>query len=109
MKSTGGMYINSQVHLDGQEFDSCTFHDCLVTYSGGPAPVMSNCVLQNCRWVFEGPAGATLQFLKSMYHGGFKSVVDQLFDSIRATTPPPQMGEIDTSEAPRSAASKEFK
>jgi len=44
-----------------------------------------------------------------MYHGGFKSVVDQLFDSIRATTPPPQMGEIDTSEAPRSAASKEFK
>jgi len=97
MKFEEKTFSNGRVQLDNNFFDRCTFNNCQLVVSGtksGTAQTgMTNCVLNEVTLVFDGPAASTLQMLTALYGGGFKHIIDELFDDVRKGLPtrnPPQ-------------------
>ncbi len=83
MKYKSETFEKTTVQLDGNTFESCEFNNCVLEYSGGKPPTMSNCGLSGSSFSFTDQAGDTVQFLTAMYHGGFKEVIEQTFEQIR--------------------------
>ena len=83
MKHNGKTFANQRVELDGNEFVSCVFNDCEMVYAGGQPPVLDSCSFANPKFTFTGAASNTLSFIRAMYTGGFKPIVDGTIDSIR--------------------------
>jgi hypothetical protein len=75
------------VDLDYNEFVSCTFRNCTLIYRGGNAPILTGNSFNNFSFVFAGAAGTTLAFLTSLYHGGFKPLIETTIDNIRTNSP----------------------
>jgi hypothetical protein len=66
--------------VDGREFHHCTFNRCQLTYNGGVPPTFVGCSFADCTWLFDGPAGRTVEFLRAMYHGmgdGGRDLIEQ--------------------------------
>ena len=78
-------FINVTVHLDGEEFENCTFTDCVLVYSGGPLPKLSGCDLRKFALKFDGPAERTVAFLKLMAApgSGLQKIVVDTFPALR--------------------------
>lgn len=53
------------VTIDGKEFRGCTLVRCTLQYSGDSV-VFERTQLQNCTYVFFGPARGTVHFLQSV-------------------------------------------
>ena len=91
MKYTGETFSDRTVSLDGNTFDGCKFLKATLEYSGGKPPTLLNCHLESSTISFIDQASDTISFMKSMYHGGFKSIVEHFFDNIKtaniASTP----------------------
>lgn len=80
-------FKGERVVLDDKSFRDCTFKECELIYSGGVPPGFVDCEVDGgCRWTFDGAASNTVMFLRAMYHGGFRTIVDPTLDRIR--TPP---------------------
>jgi hypothetical protein len=56
---------NEYVDLDDKKFTDCTLIDCLLRYSGKPV-IFERSRLESCRYVFFGPARATVHFLEAV-------------------------------------------
>lgn len=86
IKNMRNHYENTRVLLDNNEFSDCTFVNCIMEY-GGTGPVsMVNCKFNNPQWVFVGPAGNTLQFMRAMYQGMGevgKQLIEKTFENIK--------------------------
>lgn len=52
--------------IDGMTFVDCEFKNAQLSFSGGTPPNFVNCRFTACRFVFEGPAAATVNFLRAM-------------------------------------------
>lgn len=66
MKLIEGRTIeNEYVDLDGKQFRDCTLINCLLRYSGEPV-IFESSRLESCRYVFFGPARATVHFLQAV-------------------------------------------
>jgi hypothetical protein len=76
-------FADAVIELDGNEFDGCEFTRCHFIYRGGQPPTLVNCSFHGLDLQFEGSAQNTLVFLAALYHGGFRTVVDQTFNNIR--------------------------
>jgi hypothetical protein len=87
-------FDNETIALDGEEFRSCTFHNCRFTYSGGTQPILDRCSFFRPLFEFVGAAGETLTFLRLLQHGGLHSVVDAAVLGICSVVPPRHWGPI---------------
>ena len=52
-------FYEETVRLDGRHFGDCTFHNCVVEYSGGSV-VMERNYLHDCRYIFFEQAQMTV-------------------------------------------------
>ena len=82
MQFHSSSYENDIVELDGNEYDHCDFQHCILVYRGGTPPRFAHCSFLQSPFRFEDAAGNTLSFLASLYHGGFKTDVEQTFKKI---------------------------
>jgi len=63
----GNYFIqNDEVHFCGNEFYDCVFDKCIIIYDGTGPLTIDNCRLVKPHFVFKGPAGDTLQFIKQI-------------------------------------------
>jgi hypothetical protein len=69
----GQTFVGAKVALDNIRFEGCTFKNCEILYSGGPAET-SSCYFENVRWVFEGAAGTIVTVMQGL---GWKIVPPQ--------------------------------
>lgn len=58
------------VHLDYAEYHDTLFRRCKLVYEGGRPPTLVGCVLDECEFIFDGPALNTVRFLKLLSEGG---------------------------------------
>jgi hypothetical protein len=56
---------NQGIVIDDKEFRNCNLIDCVLEYSGGPV-VFKHSHMSGCRYVFFGPARATVHFLQAV-------------------------------------------
>lgn len=78
-------FENETVNLDSNEFVGCEFIDCTLTYAGGEVARMAHCSFNVMPpIIFTGCAWNTLNVLRALYHGGFRPVVEQTLNDIRA-------------------------
>lgn len=55
---------DAELTVDGKTFDHCVLERCTLHYSGGSV-VFDHTVFRSCRYVFFGPARATVHFLEA--------------------------------------------
>lgn len=76
-------FENETVALDNHRYIRCTFRNCDLIYTGtGPVGLTGNNI-HDCRWSFQGPAGQTLEFLRDLYHGGGRAMVEEWMKEIK--------------------------
>jgi len=72
------------VILDGNTYKACTFNKSALVYNGGSFPVLEKNRFDQCQWRFDGAAARTIQFMRGLYHGGGKELIEQTFKEIMA-------------------------
>jgi hypothetical protein len=89
----GQTFVGATVQLDGGvAYIKCRFVSCQMIFAGVGPVNTQHCIFEpNCRWGFAGPAGNTLNFLRSLYVDGNKEFVEQIFESIRTGAVQPAM------------------
>ena len=58
-------FERSSIVLDNMWFENCSFKDCDMFYSGGPAEIQS-CRLENVRWCFQGAVALTVETMRRL-------------------------------------------
>ena len=76
-------FADTSIIVDGNEYTGCTFVRCQILFSGGALPKLDNNSFMDCRWVFDGAAARTVQFMTALYSGGGKELIEATFESIR--------------------------
>lgn len=80
-------FTGQDVALDGNTFTGCTFRDCRMIFRAeSPVTLGANHFKENVKWVFDGPAMLTIDFLRGLYHGlgeGGRKLIEQTFQDIR--------------------------
>lgn len=80
---TRGDFSSTDMPIDGILFENCVFNDTVLMYSGGAFPGFVGCkFLGSSRFMFTGPAGQTLAFLKALYGTEFRPMVEATIDEI---------------------------
>jgi hypothetical protein len=82
----GRQFKDQTIVVDGKTFKEAKFIDCTLVYKGGQPPNLVHCTFHGVRFVFDDAAGRTLDYMRHLYHGGFRPVVENTIDNIR--TPP---------------------
>lgn len=72
-------FTSTKIMLDGGTFENCTFKNCEIVYSGYLSVVLQDCTFDGCNFSFDGPAGATLQFMKGIYGAGAQEIIENTF------------------------------
>lgn len=88
----GTRFDNETVHLDGQQFERCTFVGCTLIYSGGELPSFSENAFASCEFGLRDGALRTLGFFRVLYAGGGDEWVNHWFSIV--------IGREQLSEAP---------
>lgn len=70
------------LYLDGATMHNCKISNCKLVFSGYQNYSLSECHFEECSWVFNGPASATLQFLRSMHRAGANEMVENVVKAI---------------------------
>lgn len=91
MSETQTTVFTGRVIVDDQMFDSCTFRDAQLVFSGGTPPVLVNCKMENAQLAFEGPAHNTIKHLRAMAAGSaeFRTALLGMMPELTATAPQP--------------------
>lgn len=82
-------YNNTRISLENMKYETCTFINCKIEFSGEGKTGLIGCNFDNCQWVFVGAAQNTLSFMHMMYHefGDFgKAMIEKTFENL-ITTP----------------------
>lgn len=61
----GRTFENEYVDVDEKQFKECTLINCVLRYSG-QAVIFERTRFESCRYVFFGPARATVHFLEAV-------------------------------------------
>jgi hypothetical protein len=65
VRVSGKNFERSPIVLDSMWFENCSFKDCEIFYSGGPAETRS-CRFENVRWHFQGAAALTVETIQQL-------------------------------------------
>lgn len=81
-----GKEFTGRVVVDGHAYAACTFEDVVLVYTGGDPPSFAGCIFRNWRFAFEGQAGNTVNFLKSLApkNSGLSDVIRETFPEVLA-------------------------
>jgi hypothetical protein len=82
---TKSVFSQSDVLLDGNEYRDCIFQSCRLIFRGEqPTALSGNRISGDSRFVLEGPAQLTMNFLKAMAkpNSGLSAVVKQSFPEL---------------------------
>jgi hypothetical protein len=91
---------NKRIVLDGNTYTGCTFRNCYLVFRATEPCTLSVCGFYDCKWVFEGPAQSTIDFLTSVYHEmgeGGRNLVEATFQNVRTRGHRPLGGDPPTS------------
>jgi hypothetical protein len=80
-------YSGKTIRIDGKSFADIDFVECTLVYSGTEGVSFRRCKFVSPRFVFDGPAANTMNFVRAMYHGGAANLVERTFDEIRENAP----------------------
>jgi len=58
--------LSGPTDLDGNTFENVAFDKAQLYYSGGQAPIFTNCAFNEVTFEFRGQAHNTLNFLRSL-------------------------------------------
>ncbi len=58
--------LSGDQQVDNHVYINCEFLNARLIYEGGVPPGFNNCSFDNANFVFQGPAGYTLSFLRAM-------------------------------------------
>lgn len=58
--------LSGDQQIDAQVYINCQFEKARLIYEGGVPPGFNNCGFNETNFVFQGPAGYTLSFLRAM-------------------------------------------
>lgn len=78
------------VHLDYHSFYKCSFQGCVLVFSGNGSVGLEGCSFDaQTRWVFEGPAMATIEVLRAIrtQGPGGAQVVQEVIQAITSGRP----------------------
>lgn len=83
MKTIQGQPIG----MDGANYSDTVFKQCEMIYTGQSGGNFTNCQFDACRWTFQGPALATMRFLKMIYGQGpeGQQMIESAFAQIRGS------------------------
>lgn len=90
MRMEQSTLIGQTINLDSNEYVRCTFKRCRIVFSGtGPVSLIDNS-FDECKWAFEGPAAATIQFMTMPYQsgGGARTLVERTIENMKRDTIP---------------------
>jgi hypothetical protein len=65
VRVTGKTFDRASIVLDNMWFENCSFENCDVFYSGGPAETRSR-RFENIRWCFQGAAALTVETMRKL-------------------------------------------
>lgn len=65
MKHELEVIVGKDVLLDGNAFYDCLLQRCTIIFSGLEPVDMEACVLEECHFLFIGPAERTMRFLRN--------------------------------------------
>ncbi len=101
-------FKNTTVALDGNEFDRCVFDGCTLEFDGSQPVTLNGSSINNCNWVFKGPAGNAVQFMSALYKSGAQGamLVEATFNQIRGLVVPPAAGASAAAPAQANAPAK---
>lgn len=73
--------FTGRVEVDGNAYVACTFENVVLVYAGGAPPSFAGCIFREWKFAFEGPAGNTVNFLKSLApkQSGLSDVIRETF------------------------------
>lgn len=54
------------IPLDGRRFERCHFVSCELIFSGTAPTELADCAFEACTWSFDGPAAATIEFVRNL-------------------------------------------
>ena len=80
-------YCEKTIRIDGKSFSNVDFERCTLVYGGTKGVSFVGCKFVEPRFVFDGPAANTMNFMRAMYHGGAAHLVEQTFKQIRGDAP----------------------
>jgi hypothetical protein len=66
MRIQDQVFSKDRILLDGSEFDSCKFFQCVIIYRGEQTTSLLDNTFEDCKFELEGPARLTMRFLKGM-------------------------------------------
>jgi hypothetical protein len=78
--------LEGRQQIDGKTFIDCEFKNALLAFKGDTPPNFVNCRFTSSRFVFEGPAAATVNFLRGMlgHQTGMRGFVTGMMPEIGA-------------------------
>jgi hypothetical protein len=76
MRHSYKTFRDQRVELDGNEFASCTFINCTLVFSASAPVTLVGSNFDDCSWTFEGAAANTVGFMRLLYHGGGKQLIE---------------------------------
>lgn len=69
------------IRLDGCRFLDCSFEDCTLVYAGTAAVSLQGCRFgPGVRWTVDGPAAFTAAFLRALWQGGGRAIVEGMLN-----------------------------
>jgi hypothetical protein len=63
----GSKFSKTRVDLDNQSYQNCIFDECEIVFSAKGTVSLDGCSFNNCRYRFDGAAGATIKMLAALY------------------------------------------
>ena len=76
-----------RVELDDNSYFDCQFLGCTIVFSATGPVVIDSCMFTKVKWVMEGAAAHTVDFLTNMYKLD-SNLVEPILEGIRAGVPP---------------------
>jgi len=85
--TNGKEFSNQEIHLDGKMFFRCKFKSCTMVFAAiAPFSLSRSDFDEKTTWRFDGAASLTVNAMTTMYHGGFKHVIDHIIKAITTKT-----------------------
>lgn len=90
MQETLTTVLTGRVIVDDQLFESCTFRNAQLVFTGGTPPILVNCRMENTQLAFEGAAHNTLRHLRAMAAGSpdFRAALAALLPELSSPSTP---------------------
>ena len=82
-------FKNDVIKIDSSFYHKCIFKNSNIIYCAEGKLSLSACEFHDCNWLFEGPAGETIGFMRDIYHhldNGGKQIVNSIFKGIKKQT-----------------------